>query len=247
LQTGSNSLHIIIQARMTSTRLAGKVMLPLCHKTVLEIMLERLSGFTNQIILATTDDGSETPIVNLCKTLGMRYYRGDTQNVLSRYYHAAIQHGAKLGDTVVRLTSDCPLIDQNLLSDMLTAFDDNQYDYLSNTVERTYPRGLDIEVFTFDALYKAFGNAITEFEKEHVTTYIHTTHKDDFLIGYYRDNDDNSKYRLTLDEKDDYMAIKELYRHLHCKTDYSYDKLIETLMANPYIYELNAHVEQKKR
>ncbi len=242
-----DALHIIIQARMTSTRLSGKVMLPLCDSTVLEVMFQRLPKFKDQIILATTDDGSEAPIVDLCKTLNIRYYRGDTQNVLSRYYEAALSHGARSGDTIVRLTSDCPLIDQQLLLDMLTEFDINQYDYLSNTVQRTYPRGLDVEVFTFDALQKAHSNATTEFEKEHVTTYMHTTHKEEFSQGYYQDSSNNSKYRLTLDEEDDYRAIKELYHLLDCRTDYSYATLIEILKANPHIYAINAHIEQKKK
>lgn len=241
-----NNLFIIIQARMTSTRLPGKVMLPLCGKTVLEVMIDRLKSFEKNIIIATTNDGSEKPIVELCERRGLKYFRGDTHNVLERYYKAALSFGAKKSDTIVRLTSDCPLIDQNILKEMIDEFKIEKCDYLSNTIERTFPRGFDIEIFGFDALKKAYENATLDYEKEHVTTYIHTTHKNEFKICSFKDKVDNSKYRLTLDEEADFEAIKEIYRLLKCKTDFSYEELLEILKKNPHIYEINRHVEQKK-
>ncbi|WP_187647939.1 cytidylyltransferase domain-containing protein [Nitrosophilus labii] len=241
-----SDLFVIIQARMTSTRLPGKVMLPLCGKTVLEVMIERLNRFAKNIIIATTDDGSEKPIIELCEKKRLRFFRGDTNNVLDRYYKATTAFGAKNSDTIVRLTSDCPLIDQEILKKMLEEFGKKKCDYLSNTIERSFPRGLDIEIFSFEALKRVYENAKMEFEKEHVTTHIHTTHKDEFMICQYKDKEDNSKYRLTLDEEADYEAIKEIYKLLKCKTDFSYEDLIEILEKNPYIYEINSHVEQKK-
>ncbi len=241
-----SDLFVIIQARMTSTRLPGKVMLPLCGKTVLEVMLDRLDRFAKNIIIATTDDGSEKPIIELCEKKRLRFFRGDTNNVLDRYYKTAAFFGAKEGDTIVRLTSDCPLIDQEILQKMLDEFKKSECDYLSNTITRTFPRGLDIEIFSFEALKRAYENAKTEFEKEHVTTYIHTTHKDEFMICQYKDKEDNSKYRLTLDEDADYEAIKEIYKLLKCKRDFSYEELIDILEKNLYLYEINKDVEQKK-
>lgn len=237
---------IIIQARMTSTRLPGKVLLPLCGKSVLEVMFDRLHTFKDSLLIATTNDGSETPIVALCEKLGIRSFRGETENVLERYLLAAKKYGATTGDVIVRLTSDCPLIDPGTLERMLAFFEAGDYDYLSNVVERTFPRGLDIEIFSFDALEKAYHNAATPFEKEHVTTYIHTTHRGEFSIGSFADKEDHSKYRLTLDEPADYDVIKAVYEKLGCRTDFGYKELIEVLEANPEIVALNAHVEQKK-
>lgn len=243
----AKDLLIIIQARVTSTRLPGKILLPLCGKTALEIMLDRLDFFRKHIIIATTNDGSEKPIVQLCESGGIKYYQGDTDDVLSRYYETAKKYGAKKSDKIVRLTSDCPLIDQDILKKIIGFYEAGEYDYVSNTYERTYPRGLDCEVFSFKALEESFNKAKTTFEKEHVTTYIHTTHKDEFTIGSFKDEKDNSKYRLTLDEKDDYEAIEELYKLFQCRVSFSYNELINKLESNKYIYDINHHIEQKKQ
>ncbi len=247
MPTVSKSPYIIIQARMGSTRLPGKVLLPLCGTTVLEVMLHRLSHFHSHIIIATTNDGSEKDIIEVCKRMNVRYYQGDTENVLARYYEAAVAFGAKSEDTIVRLTSDCPLMDQNILAQMLERFGSSSWDYYSNIFQRTFPRGLDIEIFTFNALERAFNGAATTFEKEHVTTYIHTTHADEFSIGSFTKSDDHSKYRLTLDEQADYDAIQEVYKQFACRLDFTYDELLEVLRKNPQIYDINVHVEQKKQ
>ncbi len=232
---------------MGSTRLPGKVLLPLCGDTVLGVMLQRLSRFRDNIIIATTNDGSEEAIVALCRQSDIRCFQGDVDNVLKRYYDAAVHFGAQEGDTIVRLTSDCPFIDQEILMQMLQQFYSSTYDYYSNIFERSYPRGLDTEIFTFKTLERAFCNATTPFEKEHVTTYIHTTHHKIFKIGSFTDSHDNSKYRLTLDEAADYEAITLLYEQLGCQTDFSYAALLQALRDRPDIYEINAYVEQKKR
>jgi spore coat polysaccharide biosynthesis protein SpsF len=242
----SKNLYIIVQARMTSTRLPKKVMLPLCGQSALGVMIDRISKFKDNIIIATINDGTQTPIVELAKQKNVKYYEGDTNNVLSRYYESAIKFGAKSGDTIVRLTSDCPFMDSQILSNIIEKFENSDFDYLSNCINRTFPRGLDVEVFSFDTLEKAFKNATTTFEIEHVTTYIHTTNKDKFKLGSFEDNQNNSKYRLTLDENDDYKAIKEVYKKFNNKIEFSYSQLIETLKENPYIYDINSHIEQKK-
>jgi spore coat polysaccharide biosynthesis protein SpsF len=241
-----NKLFIIIQARMTSIRLPGKVMLPLCEKTVLEVMFERISNYKNQIIIATTNDDTEKPIIALCERLGINVYRGDTNNVLSRYYEAAIHYGAKKDDIIVRLTSDCPLHDQEVVHKVIEAFKKSKCDFMSNAIHRKFPRGLDVAVFRFKLLKEAFNNATTDYEKEHVTAYFYSHSNGKIKIESYEDIDDNSKYRLTLDEEDDYNVIKEVYKRFNCKTDFMYDELIAMLNKNSYIHEMNAHVEQKK-
>lgn len=212
-------------------------------------MLDRLKAFKGDIVIATTDDGSEAPIVALCKQLGIPSFRGDTDNVLERYYHCAKSYVKGRDDVIVRLTSDCPLIDPEIVRQTVDFFETGSFDYVSNCVARTFPRGFDCEVFGFGALEQAYLNAVTPFEKEHVTTYIHTTHKDAFKIGSFCDvrGDRGGKYRLTLDEEADYEVIKALYTLFDCRTDFGYEGLLEVLSAHPEIYEMNRHVEQKKR
>lgn len=236
------TLYIIIQARMTSTRLPGKIMLDLCGKPVLEIMIDRLHRFKQNLVVATTDDGSQTPIVELCKRLNIPCYEGDTDDVLSRYYHAASTFGATNESIIVRCTSDCPLIDPEIVQETIDFFIHHDAQYVCACQESGFPRGIDTEVFTFKHLKEAYEQALSEHHKEHVTPYI----KANVRCASYSNKKDHSKYRLTLDEVDDYKAISELYKTLECRTDFTYDELIQTLENNPHIYEMNRYVEQKK-
>lgn len=236
------NLMIIIQARMTSTRLPGKVMKPLCGKTVLEIIFDRLECFHANLIIATTDDGSEYPIVELCQKHGVRFFRGDTDNVLERYYKAAAFFGAQKGDTIVRITSDCPLIDPDILRLALERHRNIPESYVCVDIISSYPRGMDAEVFDFSYLEEAHLLAVDLFHREHVTPYIrampirheHLTH-----------DSDHSRFRLTLDTPEDYEMITALYTALGCRTDFDYPTLIQTLEHNPHIAAMNAHVLQK--
>jgi spore coat polysaccharide biosynthesis protein SpsF len=239
-------VFIIIQARMTSTRLPGKIMLPLCGKPVMQIMLERLDSLKTHLIIATTDDGSEQPIVDLCNKLAIRYYRGDTDNVLSRYYLAASKFGAKEKDVIVRLTSDCPLIDPDITRQTVNYFMDNHFDYVSAGTGTGFPRGMDTEVFTFDLLQQAYENATLDYEKEHVTPYIYMTCGKQLKLGQYQNSQNHSHYRLTLDEPLDFDVISEVYRLFDCQTDFSYEELINKLKQNPQVARINQQVEQKK-
>ena len=225
------NLMIIIQARMTSTRLPAKVMLPLCGKTVLEIMLDRLAPFHKNIIIATTDDGSQTPIVQLCETLHVKHFEGDTDDVLSRYYHSAIKFDADDATIIVRCTSDCPLIDADIIKETIEFYKNSDAEYVCACQNSGFPRGMDSEVFSFKQLKEAYEKAITEHQKEHVTPYI----KENVKCASYKNTQDHSKYRLTLDEADDYKAITELYAKLGYRTDFSYEELIATLEKNPNI------------
>jgi spore coat polysaccharide biosynthesis protein SpsF len=240
-----NNLFIIIQARMTSTRLPKKVLLPLCDKTILDVLIERLSKYKENIIIATTNDGTELPIVEFCKKNSIKYYQGSTDNVLERYFLSAKQHDAKENDLIVRITSDCPLIDVNVMEDVIDMYNNGNYDYVSNRLNRTVPVGLDVEVFNFSLLEYMYVNASLEYEKEHVTPFIYIANKDKYKLGSFEYNVDNSKYRLTLDENDDYTAIKEIYKKFDNKIDFSYQQLIDMLDNNTYIYDINKNVSQK--
>lgn len=239
-------VFIIIQARMTSTRLPEKVMLPLCNKTVLEVMLDRIKEFKDNIIIATTNDGTQKPIVDICSKLDLKYYEGDTNNVLSRFYEAALKYKAKENDIVVRLTSDCPLLDKDILKSCIDTFKNSSIDYLTCGDETGFPRGIDVEVFRFKLLDEANKNATTDTQKEHVTVYIHTTIKDKLNILEYKNRNDDSRFRITLDEEDDYKLIKQIYEKFDNKTDFSYEQLIDLLEKNDELVQINSKVKQKK-
>lgn len=234
---------IIIQARMTSTRLPAKVMLPLCGKPVLQIMLERLPNWHDKIIVATTNDGTEQPILDLCTQLNIKTYQGDTQDVLSRYYLAAKHYDAQSTTTIVRLTSDCPLIDEELCSKVINKRISQNYDMVNLGPHSGYPRGLDCCAFSFHLLENTHLKATSQNDREHVTLGMAkfntiTTHT-------FSAHEDYSHFRLTLDEPDDYKAITAVYEHFLNKVDFSYNDLIKTLKENPHLTDINKHVEQK--
>lgn len=238
-----SKIMIIIQARMTSTRLPGKVLLPIGKKPALQIMIERLKEWRENIIIATTNDSSEAPIVACCNTLGIRYFRGDTDNVLARYYQAARTFGAEPEDGIMRLTSDCPLVDYDLCSDIIRTFQTQAYDMVSLGPHSGFPRGLDCCIFRYRVLEETYLQATDARDKEHVTLgmgkfsrlHRHTIHAPEDL----------SHYRLTMDEQDDYRAISEIYRLFGYQSDFNYKALISLLKNNPYILDINKHVAQK--
>jgi len=232
---------IIIQARTGSSRLPSKVLLELCNTTVLEIMFKRLESLKDQIVVATTNDGSEEPIVKICKKHSVSYFKGDENNVLKRFADCAKEFGSKYDDTIVRLTSDCPLIDVDIVSDGINFFEKNSFEYVSNVESRTFPRGMDCEIFLASSLFEAYKNAKTVFEKEHVTPYI----KGNSNIGSFKDDEDNSNFRLTLDVLEDYEVIKSIYNEFNCQTNFSYKELIALLKNRPQLTLANKNVEQK--
>ncbi|WP_246239930.1 glycosyltransferase family protein [Pseudoalteromonas caenipelagi] len=238
----AKDFYIIIQARMTSTRLPQKVMLPLGKRSILEVMLDRLDVFKDRIIIATTNDGSQKPIVDLCQKLSIKYVEGDTNNVLSRYYLAAQSVNAKPNTVLVRCTSDCPLIDKIESARVIAHFFEvmSEYDYISAGPHCGLPNGFDTEVFTFSALQKAYENAAEDFEKEHVTQYICRN----LRVAPYSVKPDLSHWRLTLDEPADYQMINEIYKLFGYRTDFGFDELKEMLAKHPDILKINEHVEQ---
>jgi len=240
-----NNLFIIIQARMTSTRLPKKVMLPLCNKTVLEVVIDRLEKYKNNIIIATTNDGTEEPIINLCKKINVKYSQGSVNNVLERYYQSAKEYGATQNDLIVRITSDCPLIDITMMEKVIEMYKKGNYDYISNRINRTIPVGLDVEILNFELLEQTYLHAKEDFEKEHVTPYIYLSHNKNYNIGSCEEIEDNSQYRLTLDEDKDYEAIKEIYKKFNNSLDFNYNDLISMLRENDYISKINESVKQK--
>lgn len=227
----------IIQARMGSTRLAGKVLKPLGHKTVLENIIERISRsrLVERIVVATTinklDDELAKFIENNLKT---DLFRGSENDVLSRFYNCALKY--KPG-TIIRITADDPLKDPEIIDYAIGIFEDEQCDYCSNTIQPTYPEGLDVEVFSFAALEKAYQNAHLKSEREHVTPFI-WKNPEMFKIKSFQFEEDLSDWRWTLDNEDDYVFMNKIYDHFK-KNDFHYKDVIQYLKKNPHISGIN--------
>ncbi len=237
----------IIQARMGSTRLPEKVMKYIEGKTVLEHVIERVkqSELIDEIVVATTTNDRDKIIELEAVHCGVKVFRGSEEDVLSRYYHAAKENSL---DTIVRITSDCPLIDPNILDEIIQYYIKNEHAIVSNAgsdlSNRTYPRGLDTEVFSFDVLQQAFFDAKEKYQREHVTPYIYETAGSAY---YYKNDKDYSKFRWTLDTDEDFDLITEVYKHLYKGIhDFYLSEIVELFEKKPSLYDINAHVEQKK-
>ncbi|MBW7474982.1 glycosyltransferase family protein [Paenibacillus oenotherae] len=235
----------IIQARMGSSRLPGKVLLPLADKTVLAHVINRVSSVPqiDEVVIATTINSIDDPIVEEATRLGASVYRGSEGHVLSRYYEAAIRSKA---DTVVRITSDCPVIDPAITDAVITFYNEQAVDYASNTIERTFPRGLDTEVFSMESLERAYHEANTESQFEHVTPYLYQ-HPELFKLAFFTGKEDHSEHRWTLDTAEDYQLLTEIYNRLYSSNQmFHWKEVLELMHENPDLLLINAHIEQKK-
>lgn len=238
----------IIQARMGSTRLPGKVMMDLKGETVLHHVIERVkkSELIDEIVIATTVKEKDNIIVEEAKRNDVKYFRGSEEDVLSRYYHSAVEFGL---DAIVRITSDCPLVDPFVIDEVVGLYSNNNYFLVTNggagENDRTYPRGFDTAIFSFDVLKKAFENANQQYQREHVTPYIYENYPD--KIYRYKNEKDLSDYRLTLDTPEDYELIKKIYEKLYeGKHDFYLDEIIDFLEKNPELKAINKNIKQKK-
>jgi spore coat polysaccharide biosynthesis protein SpsF len=239
----------VVQARMGSTRLPGKVMRTLCGRTVLGHVIARvrLCSRVDEVVVAIPDAPVDDVLVDEARLHGASAFRGSEEDVLARYYHAAREARA---DRVVRVTSDCPLFDAAVLCGMLERFDQGlssglTADYMSNTLTRSLPRGLDAEIFTFDALERAHQEAVLPFEREHVTPYIYRSPERFSLLGYER-TPDLSYLRWTLDTEEDWGLIKAIYDALCASAaDFSTADVLALLERRPDLAQLNAHIQQK--
>ena len=238
----------IIQARMGSTRLPGKVMLDLCGKTVLGHVIERVKKVENidEIVIATTTKEEDILIIEEALKYGVKIFRGSEEDVLSRYYYAAKDNEA---DMVVRITSDCPLIDPEITQKIIDYYLKNKdsFDYVSNTLERTFPRGLDTEVFSFKALEKAFNETILQRDREHVTPYI-WDNPNMFSLGCYKNDVDCSYLRWTLDTKDDFELIGRIYLYLYPlkKDDFGIEDILFLYEKDRELLHINNKIKQKE-
>lgn len=240
---------IIIQARMGSARLPGKVMKGLAGHPMIYHVIERCrrSVLARNTIVATSVLRQDNVIEDFCKQNNVDYFRGSEGDVLSRYYETAKYFSS---ENIVRVTADCPLIDPHVIDTCVEEFvKAKNMDYISNTISRSFPRGLDAEVFSFNALKRANDSAKESYEREHVTPYIWENKKGEFNIGksvvapeeYRRD------YRLTVDYEEDFALISEVYKALYKENSIvDVRDVIHFLDANPEIAKINANCAQKE-
>jgi len=234
----------IVQARMGSTRLPGKVLKKIKDKFVLDYVIDRLRMCKNldDIILATTTNKRDDKLEQYAIDKEIKYYRGNEEDVLSRYYYAAREFNV---DVIVRITSDCPLIDPKIVDEVIKKHIETKADYTSNIIKRTFPRGLDVEVFNYNVLKNAFNNAKKKYQREHVTPYIGEK-SDKFKLqnieakGKLRRPD----IRITLDTEEDLKLISKII-NLFNTINFKTKDIIDFLDKNPDLLKINENVKQK--
>ncbi|MFI5219121.1 MAG: cytidylyltransferase domain-containing protein [Bacteroidia bacterium] len=207
---------IITQARTTSTRLPGKVLLEVNGKTLLQHHIERLAWSNLPMYVATTVNKTDDSISEFCKNAGIDYFRGDEKNVLSRFYLCALHFRL---DVIVRVTSDCPLIDGGLISKAMQqylAWNDMNI-YYSNCLQRTFPRGFDFEIFSFSALDDAYQNAKEPYDLEHVTPFINHNKSEKIQLKHFLNDTDESRFNISVDTSGDFDRVKKLISEFNCE------------------------------
>ncbi len=235
----------IIQARIGSTRLPGKVMVDLSGKPMLIRDIERIqkSKLLDDIVIATTIKPADNEIVALCEKMNWNYYRGSEEDVLDRYYNAAKENRAK---NVVRITSDCPLIEPTIIDQIIKKFLEleSYVDYVSNVFPiRTYPRGLDTEMLSFNCLERCWREDSNPLYREHVTQYIQKNPQF-FRINEIRNDKDLSFMRWTVDTSEDLEFVRKIYKHFG-ESNFSWTDILEFLRKNPALMDINRHIQQK--
>ncbi|EKD71451.1 MAG: acylneuraminate cytidylyltransferase [uncultured bacterium] len=240
----------IVQARMGSTRLPGKVMMMLGDKSILTHVITRIrnADLIDDIVIATSTLPQDDVIQKEAKKCNIHCYRGSETDVLTRYYEAAKNHQANV---IVRITADCPFLDPFILNDMIIKFkqllkENKPIDYLSNCLTRSYPRGLDIEIFTIKTLQQTYHQANQDYQREHVTPYIYQNpHL--FSLHNYANQLDLSEHRWTLDTKEDFDFISIVYNKLSIKNEnFTTNDIISLLQKEPELKSINIHIKQKE-
>ncbi len=234
------TIGCIIQARMGSTRLPGKVLMKLDKQnTVLDYVIQQLKHCKNieKIIIATTSLKEDDVIETFAKNNNILYFRGSSLDVLDRYHQCAKLHNLT---TIIRITADNPLIDPNIVEKVLNEFKLHSYDYVSNVIIRSFPYGTETEVFSFDALEKAWNNTKNDNEREHVTPYFYNNPKK-FKIHNVKHQNDLSSFRWTVDQIEDFTLVKNIISKIN-KQPILMDDIVSLLTKEPELLAINKNV-----
>jgi glutamate-1-semialdehyde 2,1-aminomutase len=229
----------IVQARMGSTRLPNKVMKLINGKPMIELLLARLSKSNqiDQIVVATSIDVKNKPLIDHVLALGYACEQGSENDVLERYVNVASLHHA---DVIVRITGDCPIVDPNLVDESIKLFRSENVDYFSNTNPPSYPDGLDIEVFTLAALKKALRESSKPFDHEHVTPFIREIGR--FNTSGIQNNEDLSTLRWTVDEQADFEVINNVFKHFSPEIHFTWQQVLELQRTTPELFAANKNI-----
>lgn len=238
---------IILQARITSTRLAAKVLMEICNKPIIHHVIERLKHCKriDDIILAIPDTNQNNILEEYAEKIGCHYAKGSENDVLSRYFQAAKQFNVT---DIIRVTADCPLIDPQLVDFMIEYYLTEKVDYAAIDVDKYYPRGLDAEVFGFETLKKVNTEAHQNYEREHVTPYIYG-HPELFKIKFLEAEKKLTRpeIRLTVDTQEDFNLVNEIFKNLYSKDKiFLTEDVIHFLDCHPGLLLINKEITQKK-
>jgi spore coat polysaccharide biosynthesis protein SpsF len=237
----------IIQARMSSSRLPGKVMQLIGGRPMLQWVVERarLAACVDEVMVATTTDPSDDTLFNFCRRNSYPLYRGSLYDVLDRFYNAALVSKAQI---VVRITADCPLLDPGLLDETVSLLVRENADFAANRLpppwKRTFPIGLDIEVVKFAALERAWKEAKESFEREHVMPYLYDL-KDRFKVSILDNDTDHGSLRWTVDTPEDLEKIRKIVDFLPTDHPFSWKDILEVSRRHPEIEELTNGIKHK--
>ncbi|WKZ26170.1 MAG: glycosyltransferase family protein [Candidatus Paceibacterota bacterium] len=228
----------IVQARISSTRLPGKILKEINRKPMLWYVLERLkkSEKIDKIVLATSDHEDDNEVIEFCRGNNQNYFRGSLNDVLKRFADCAREYPEF--DTIVRVTGDCPLIDPEVVDEVVSAFKKEKADYASNALKETYPDGIDVEVFTRKSLLESDEEAKLGSEREHVTLYIRNNPK--YKKVNIENDQDLSKFRLTVDNPEDFEVIKFLIENYGYELEFK--EYCDLLLENPEVMAKNAKI-----
>lgn len=236
----------VVQARMTSTRLPGKILKDLLGAPMLARQIDRVrrAKRIDEIVIATTTNATDDPVADLARRESVQAFRGSEHDVLERYVGAARASDA---DVVVRLTADCPLLDGPVIDAVVGALEAEPLDYASNVLDqRTYPRGLDVEAFHADVLFRVARLATSRPAREHVTWFIHSERRELFLTKNLPGATDNSDLRWTVDTPEDFQLVHAVYEGLDlARRDVPHPDIVAYVRAHPHLLQLNSNVVQK--
>ena len=226
----------IVQARMGSKRFPGKILKKINGIATLEILLKRLKKAKNldEIIVATSKKSDNYPLIKFLESINQKYYHGSEEDVLDRFYKVALKQKA---DVIVRITGDCPLVDSKIVDNCIELFKSKNVDYLSNIIPPSFPDGLDVEVFSFSSLKKAWQKSFRKTDREHVTTYI--IKENSFKKYNLKNPIDYSSVRITLDYKEDLIVIKKVLNNFYPRIDFDMNEIINFYNKNKESFKMN--------
>lgn len=235
----------ILQARCSSSRLPNKVLKTILDKPMLALQIERVrrANLVDQLVIATSDDASDDALARLCEELNVPCFRGNLNDVLDRYYQASL---AYMPDHVVRLTGDCPLTDPSVIDLVIQSHLDSGADYSSNSVQASYPDGLDVEVCKYAVLKQAWAEAKLRSQREHVTLFIHQQ-PDLFQLNHVCAQTDLSHLRWTVDNQEDFELVNTIYENLYVKNpEFNTSDILNLLTEQPELAYMNQHIQRNE-